>query len=65
MVHGCHHRCTSTWDGQDLLRVLAMEATMQEMAATDTSTISRVEKLEGRKTRQSGMPNRTIQFPRR
>jgi hypothetical protein len=65
MVHGYHHRCTSTRDGQDLLRVLAMEATMQEMAAMDTSTISRVEKLWGRKTGQSRMPNQNIQFSSR
>jgi hypothetical protein len=30
---------------------------MQEMAATDTSTISRAEKLRGRKIEQSRMPN--------
>jgi hypothetical protein len=65
MVHGCHHLCTSTRDGQDLLRVLTMETTMQEKAATDTLAISRAEKLWGRKIRQSGMPNQTIRFPRR
>jgi hypothetical protein len=32
-----------------MLRVLAMEATTQEMAAMDTLDISRAEKLRGRK----------------
>jgi hypothetical protein len=56
---------TSNALSNDLLRVLAMEATMQEMAAMDTSTISRAEKIQGRKIRQSRMPNRTIWFPMR
>jgi hypothetical protein len=44
---------------------LAIEAATQEMAATNTSAISRVEKLWGRKIGQSEMPNRTIWFLRR
>jgi hypothetical protein len=65
MFHGCHHQCTSTRDGQDLLKVLIMEATTQEMAVTDTSSINRAKELRGRKTGQSRMPNRTIRFLRR
>jgi hypothetical protein len=42
-----------------------MEATTQEMAATDTSAICMAEKLQGRKIGQFGIPNWTIQFPRR
>jgi hypothetical protein len=63
MVHGCHHRCISTQDGQDLLRVLAMEATTQEMSATDTSAISKAEKLQSRKTRQSECQTGSFGFP--
>jgi hypothetical protein len=37
---------------------------MQEMVATDTSAISRAEKLRGRKTGQSKMLNWTIRFAR-
>jgi hypothetical protein len=44
---------------------LATEATMQEMAVTDTSATSRTEGLQGKKTRQFGMPNRTIRIPRK
>jgi hypothetical protein len=42
-----------------------MKATTQEMAAMDTSAISRADKLRGKKIGQSRMPNQTIQFPRR
>jgi hypothetical protein len=38
---------------------------MQEMAATDTSAISKADELRGRKTGQPRMPNWTIKFPRR
>jgi hypothetical protein len=53
--HVQHHRRTFTQEGQDLLRVLAMDATTQEIAVTDTSATSMVEKPQGRKTGQSGM----------
>jgi hypothetical protein len=43
------------WSGP--AQAFCMEATMQEMAATDTSTISRAEKLRGRQIEQSRMPN--------
>jgi hypothetical protein len=61
---GRHHRCTSTRNGQDLLKVLAMEATMQEMAITDTSATSRTGEPQDGKIGQSRMQNWTIQFPR-
>jgi hypothetical protein len=51
MDHGHRHRCTSTQDGQDLLKVLATEATMQETAFTDTSAASRIVVSQIRKTR--------------
>jgi hypothetical protein len=65
MGHGHHHRCTFTQDGQDLLRVLSIEATTQEMPIMDTLTTSRAEKPQGKKTGESGMPNWTIWFPRK
>jgi hypothetical protein len=37
MDHGRHCQCTFNRDGQDLLRVLATKAIMQETAITDTS----------------------------
>jgi hypothetical protein len=49
MNHGHHHRCTSTQDGQDLLRVLATEATTQETTIMDTSATSRIERPRVRK----------------
>jgi hypothetical protein len=42
-----------------------MEATTQEMAATDTTATSRIERPQGRKTGQFGMPNWTIWFPKK
>jgi hypothetical protein len=65
MVHGLHRQCTSTRDGQDLLRVLTTEATTQETDVTGVSITNRTGRLQDRKTGQSGMPNRTIWFPRR
>jgi hypothetical protein len=53
MGHGHCHRCTSTQDGQDLLRVLATEATMRETDITDTLPTSRIERPQGRKIGQS------------
>jgi hypothetical protein len=53
---GLHRRCTSSRDGQDLLRVLATEATTQETAGTEVSFTSRTEGLQGRKTGWSGSP---------
>jgi hypothetical protein len=50
MDHGHHHRCTSTRDGQDLLRVLAMKATMHEMTVMDTLAANRIGGLQDRKT---------------
>jgi hypothetical protein len=50
---------------KDLLRVLTMEATTWETAVTDMSATSRIERPRVGKTGQSGMPNRTIQFPRK
>jgi hypothetical protein len=41
MGHGRHRQCISTRDGQDLLRVLTMESTRQEMAIMDVSTTRR------------------------
>jgi hypothetical protein len=38
---------------------------MQEMVVTDKSATGRTERPRGRKIRQSGIPNRTIQFPRK
>jgi hypothetical protein len=46
--HGHHCRCTSTRDGQDLLRVFAMEATTQEATVTGMSATSRIGDPEGR-----------------
>jgi hypothetical protein len=43
MDRGLHDRYTSTWDGQDLLRVLATEVTIQEMAVTGALAASRTE----------------------
>jgi hypothetical protein len=45
MDHEHHHRCTSTRDGQDLMGVLATEATTHEMIVTDTSVIAGQEGL--------------------
>jgi hypothetical protein len=42
MDHGHNHRCTSTWEGQGLLRVSATEATMKETAITDMSATSMI-----------------------
>jgi hypothetical protein len=52
-------------DGQYLLRVLATEATTQEIAITDISATSMTEKPRGRKIGQSRMPKQSIQFPRK
>jgi hypothetical protein len=62
MGHGHHHRCTFIQDGQDLLRVLAMEATTQETVVTDTSAISRAEKASGQEnqTIQNAKPNHQV-----
>jgi hypothetical protein len=64
MDHGLRRRCLSTRDGQDMLKVLALEAFTQEMAITDMSATSRIGEPQDRKIRQSRMPNRTIRFPR-
>jgi hypothetical protein len=64
-VRGHHHQCTSIQDGQDLLRILATEASTQETVVMDTSTTNRTEGLQVRKTGQSRMLNWTIQFPRK
>jgi hypothetical protein len=50
MDHGHRRQCTSTRDGQDLLRVLAMGATTQETAVTNTSATIRIGGPLGRKT---------------
>jgi hypothetical protein len=51
MGHVHHHRCTFTQGGQDLLRVLATEATTHETVLTDTSATSRAEKAPGQENR--------------
>jgi hypothetical protein len=61
----CHRQCTSTRDDPDLLRVLAMKATMQKMATTYTLATSRMGEPQDRKIGLSKMPNRTIWFPRK
>jgi hypothetical protein len=50
MNRGIHHRCTSTQDGQDQLKVLATEATIQETTITGVSTSSRIGGFQDRKT---------------
>jgi hypothetical protein len=62
MDHGCHHRCTSTRDGQDVLRVLSTEATMQEMAIPDMLATSRTGGLQDKKNRivQNAKPNHLV-----
>jgi hypothetical protein len=51
------------WSG--LVEGFGMEATIHEMAVTGMSASNRIGGLQHRKIGQSGMPNRTIQFPRR
>jgi hypothetical protein len=65
--YGCRlcHQYTSIWDGQDLLRVFAMEASMQDTAVTRASATSRTWEPQGRKTGWSRTPNRRIRFPRK
>jgi uncharacterized protein YijF (DUF1287 family) len=65
MISGFHHQCTSTQDGQDLLRVLATKATTHETVITGASPTSRARRLQDRKIGQSKMTNMTIRFPRR
>jgi hypothetical protein len=47
-----------------LLKVLAMEAFMQETAVMDTSATSRIGEQQDKKTGQSEMANQTIRFLR-
>jgi hypothetical protein len=49
----------------DLLSVLAAEASTQETAIMGVPATNRTGRLQDRKIRRSGMPNQTIQFPRR
>jgi hypothetical protein len=63
--HVLHHLCTSTQDGQDQLKVLAMEATIHGTSVLGVLATGRIGESQGRKTRQSGMSNWTIQFPQR
>jgi hypothetical protein len=50
MDHGLHHRCLSTRDGQDLLKVLALEAFTLETTFMDTSATRRIGEPQDRKT---------------
>jgi hypothetical protein len=65
MDHGLRRQCSSTRDGQDLLKVLAIEAFMQETTVMDMSATSKIGEPQDRKIGQSRMPNQTIQFPKK
>jgi hypothetical protein len=62
MDRGLHHQRTFTWDGQDQLEVLIMEAIIQ---VTEVSASNKKQEVPARKTESSGMPNQTIRFPQR
>jgi hypothetical protein len=65
MILGLRCQCTSTRGGQELLRVLAMEATTQETTVMVVSATNKIGRLQDRKIGQSSMANRTIRFSRR
>jgi hypothetical protein len=49
MDHGLRRQCSSTRDGQDLLKVLAIEAFMQETTVMDMSATSKIGEPQDRK----------------
>jgi hypothetical protein len=49
MVHGLRRQYTFTRDGQDLLRVLATEATTQETTVTGVSATNKIGRLQDKK----------------
>jgi hypothetical protein len=65
MDRGLRRQCSSTRDGQGLLKVLVTEATMQETNGKEVSATSRTKGPQDRKTGWSGTPNRMVWFPRR